>query len=152
MFQFIPSYGQLCSLPDSGAYWFAGKSLCLQRGSYFMCCFLSLDVLVYSFPGLNEGAELSATEGSEFEVQFAVTQDPPLLKGKKNILWKDDVAVSDDRVSIGESVICFSNVQRADAGRYTITSSNGIGQGHGTFNLTVAGTYCCLLYNMSSTY
>ena len=83
---------------------------------------------------------MSATEGDEFEVQFAVTQDPPLLKGKKNILWKDDVAVSDDRVSIGESVIRFSSVQRADAGRYTITSSNGVGRGQGSFNLTVAGT------------
>ena len=83
---------------------------------------------------------MSATEGREFEVQFAVTHDPPLLKGKKNILLKDDVAVSDDRVSIGESVVRFSSVQRADAGRYTITSSNGIGQGQGSFNLTVAGT------------
>ena len=144
--------GLLCSLPDSGAVWFASKSLCLQRGSYFMCCFLSLDVPVYSFPGVKEGAKLSATEGSEFEVQFAVTQDPPLLKGKKNILWKDDVAVSDDRVSIGESIVRFSSIQRADAGRYTITSSNGIGHGRGTFDLTVAGTYCCLLYNLSSTY
>ena len=141
--------GQLCSLPDSGAIWFAGKSLCLQRGSYFMCCFLSLDVPVYSFPGLNEEAQLSVTKGSEFEVQFAVTQNPPLLKDKKNILWKDDVAVSDDRVRIGESVVHFSSVQRADAGRYTITSSNGIGQGKGSFYLTVAGTYCCLLYNLS---
>ena len=102
-----------------------------------MCYFLSLDVPVYSFPG---GAELSAIEGNEFEVQFAVTQDPPLLKGKKNILWKDDVAVSDDRVSVGESVVRFSSVQRADSGRYTITSSNGVGQGQGSFRLTVAGT------------
>ena len=100
--------------------------------------FSLLDVPVYSFP---EGAELSATEGNEFEVQFSVTQDPPLLKGKKNTLWKDDVAVSDDRVSIGESVIHFSSIQRADAGRYTITSSNFIGQGSGSFCLTVFGTY-----------
>ena len=83
---------------------------------------------------------MSATEGNEFEVQFAVTQDPPLLKGKKNILLKDDVAVSDDRVSIGESVVRFSSIQIADAGRYTITSSNGVGRGQGSFNLAVAGT------------
>ena len=108
-----------------------------------MCCFLSLDVPVYSFPGLKEGAELSATEGSEFEVQFAVTQDPPLLKGKKNILLKDDVAVSDDRVSIGESVVRFSSVQRADAGRYTITSSNGIGPRKGLI-LSHCGRYILL--------
>ena len=93
---------------------------------------------------MKEGAELGAIEGSEATLTFEVTPDLPLLEDenhKQHILTRDGDHVLDERVSIEENVICFSRVGEADAGRYTITSSNGIGQGHGSFHLTISGMH-----------
>ena len=69
---------------------------------------------------------------------FDVTRDPPLLKDKGHTLFKEGVPVSDDRVNIGESAVHFASIQRTDAGRYSITCSNGIGEGRGSFQITVS--------------
>ena len=79
------------------------------------------------------------TEGSEVEVLFEVTRDPPLLEDKKHILCREGVPVTDGRVSVRENAIHFASVRREDAGNYTITSSNGLGEGQGSFCLTVSG-------------
>ena len=78
-------------------------------------------------------------QGSDAEVQFDVTRDPPLLKDKKHKLSKEGNPVTDDRVTIGENAIHLTHIRRKDAGKYTITSSNGIGEGHGSFSICVLG-------------
>ena len=98
-------------------------------------------VPVYSFPGLSGGTQLNVIEGSDAKVQFDVTRDPPLLKNKKHKLSKEGDQVLEDRITIGESAIQFSSIRREDAGIYTITSSNGIGEGHGSFTLNIFGNF-----------
>ena len=85
-------------------------------------------------------SQIDVKEGDKAEVKFQVTQDPPLLNDGRHTLLKKGVPVCDTRITIAANIICFSNIRRGDAGKYTITSSNGIGLGEAFFTLCFSGT------------
>ena len=85
-------------------------------------------------------SQINVVEGDKAKVQFQVTQDPPLLNDGRHILLKEGVPVRDKRITIAENILRFSSIRRGDAGKYSITSSNGIGPGEVFFTLCFSGT------------
>lgn len=59
------------------------------------------------------------------------------MEGARHTLFKAGFPVLDDRINIGQNVIHFSSVRKEDVGEYVISSTNGIEEGRGVFNLTV---------------
>ena len=85
-------------------------------------------------------SQINVEEGDKTEVKFQVTQDPPLLNDGRHTLLKEGVPVCAKRVTLTENIIRFSSIRKGDAGKYTITSSNGIGPGKASFTLCFSGT------------
>ena len=59
------------------------------------------------------------------------------MKDAKHTLYKGAVIVEDANVIIEENYVHFKKIRREQDGEYTITISNGIGKGCGSFSLSV---------------
>ena len=95
-------------------------------------------VPIYSFPELTgKNDVLSLREGSNHQMSFTVTCNPPLDATEQHHLYKEKDSVSTGRVYVEAGAVHFRRVRRSDAGKYFISSTNAAGYGQSSFSLCI---------------
>ena len=82
-------------------------------------------------------------EGSDGKVDFEVSCDPPLIKKCEHSISKVEGCVRPDSIRVCGNTIYFKKVKREDAGKYTISCSNVVGEGTRSICLNVKGKDVC---------
>ena len=91
----------------------------------------------YSFCDLCESSgTISLKEGSNHDMAFIVISDPTLGPCSSSVLSREGGSPRKN-IYLEGSVIHFKNVNKIDAGKYTISSFNSAGQGQGSFSLKI---------------